>query len=83
MVLLAVLTSFYFCPIEFTCLPGVNTKMARAGFGWVLLVFRLARQGRSMIDSDFFHLSLWAALVSLAGFATAGWKDTYEYTYAT
>ena len=83
MVLLAVLTSFYFFPFEFTFLPGVNTKMAMAGFGLVLLVFRLARQGRSMIDSDFFHLSLWAALVSLAGFATAVWNDTYDYTYAT
>ena len=83
MVLTAVLTSFYFFPFEFSFLPGVNTKMAMAGFGLVLLAFRLARKQESRIDWDFFKLSLWAGAVSLIGFIAVVWNDTHDYTYAT
>lgn len=81
--LLSILTSFYFFPFEFVFFPGVNTKMALAGFGVVLLLFQLARQQKSVINRDFFHLSLIAGLVSLIGFFAVTWNDTYDYTYAT
>ncbi len=83
MVLTTILTSFYFFPFEFSFLPGVNTKMAMAGFGLVLLAFRLARKQESRIDWDFFKLSLWAGAVSLIGFIAVVWNDTHDYTYAT
>lgn len=83
MVLLTILTSFYFFPFEFTFLPGVNTKMAMAGFGVILLGIDLARKRQSLIDRDFFQLSLWAAAVSLIGFFAIVWNDTHDYTYAT
>lgn len=83
MVLLTILTSFYFFPFEFTFLPGINTKMAMAGFGLVLLAVQLARQGRSAVDRDLFQLVLWAGAVSLIGFFAVVWNDTHDYTYAT
>ena len=83
MVLLTILTSFYFFPFEFTFLPGINTKMAMAGFGVALLGIELARKRQSLIDRDFFQLSLWAAAVSLIGFFAVVWNDTHDYTYAT
>lgn len=81
--LLTILTSFYFFPFEFTFLPGINTKMAMAGFGVVLLGIDLARKRRSLIDRDFFQLSLWAAAVSLTGFLAVVLNDTLDYTYTT
>ncbi len=83
MVLLTILTSFYFFPFEFTFLSGVNTKMAMAGFGVILLGIDLARKRKSLIDRDFFQLSLWAAAVSLISFFAVVWNDTHDYTYAS
>lgn len=83
MVLLTILTSFYFFPFEFTFLPGINTKMAMAGIGLVILIIQLARGRKSIIDRDFFQLSLIAGLISLIGFFAVTWNDTYDYTYAT
>lgn len=83
MVLLTILTSFYFFPFEFTFLPGINTKMAMAGVGLVVLIVQLARGRNSIIDRDFFQLSLIAGLVSLIGFFAVTLNDTYDYTYAT
>lgn len=83
MVLLTILTSFYFFPFEFIFLSGINTKMAMAGIGLVILIIQLARGRKSIIDRDFFQLSLIAGLVSLIGFFAVTWNDTYDYTYAT
>ena len=80
---MTVLTSFYFFPFEFTFLPGINTKMAMAGFGLVLLAFQLARQRDSLINRDLFQLSLWAGLVSLIGLIAVTWNDTPDYEYAS
>lgn len=83
MVLLTILTSFYFFPFEFTFLPGVNTKMAMAGVGLILVIVQLARQGRSLINKDIFNLVIMAGVVSLIGFFSVIWNDTHDYTYAT
>ena len=83
MVLMTVLTSFYLFPFEFTFFPGVNTKMAMAGFGLILLAFQLARQRDSLINRDLFQLSLWAGLVSLIGLVAVAWNDTPDYEYAS
>lgn len=83
MALLAILTSFYFFPFEFTFLPGINTKMAMAGLGLVLLLVQLAQRQDSIINRDVFHLSLIAGGVSLIVFFAVTWNDTYDYTYAT
>ena len=52
-----VVTSFYFFPFEFTFLPGVNTKMAMAGLGLVILGIQLGKSRDSLIGKDFFVLS--------------------------
>lgn len=83
MILLVVLTSFYFFPFEFTFLPGINTKMAMAGFGLILLAIQLARQQQSIINKDFFVLSLFSGVVSLVGFVSAVVNGTTDYNYAS
>lgn len=83
MVILTILTSFYFFPFEFTFLPGANTKMVMAGVGLILLIVQLARQGQSFINKDIFNLAIMAGVVSLIGFFSVIWNDTPDYTYAT
>lgn len=80
---MGVMVSFYFFPIEFTFLPGVNTKMAMAGFGLVILIVQLARQRRPHIDEGIFRFSLIAILVSFIGLIAVTYNETHDYTYAT
>lgn len=83
MVITMVITSFYFFPFEFVFLPSVNTKMAMAAIGLVLLGVRMAQSRGAVLNKDFFTLSLWALGVSLAGFVAVVYNDTHDYTYVT
>lgn len=78
-----ILTSFYYFPIEFTILPGVNTKMAMAGFGLVVLAIQLASRRKGHIDERVFKYSLIAILVSFIGLIAVIYNETHDYTYAT
>lgn len=80
---MGILVSFYFFPIEFTILPGLNTKTAMAGFGLVLLILQMAQNRQSYIDKSIFIFSIIAIIVSLFGFAAATYNETPDYTYAT
>ena len=81
--IVGILTSFYFFPFEFAILPGANTKMILAGVSLVVLAFQLARGGRAVINRELFTLSILAGLVSLAGLASVTFNGTNDYTYAT
>lgn len=83
MVITMVITSFYFFPFEFVFLPGINTKMAMAAVGLVLLGVQMAQSRNAILNRDFFILSLWALGVSLAGFVAVVYNDTHDYTYAS
>lgn len=82
MFLMTILTSFYFFPFEFAILPGVNTKMAMAGFGLVLLGFMLVRKKEPLINRDIFLLSLLAGGVSLIGWISVTYNGTPDFAYA-
>lgn len=78
-----ILTSFYLFPFEFTFLPGVNTKMAMAGVGLVVLGFQLGRARNSIFSKDMVTISAYAILVSLIGFCAVAYNETRDYSYAT
>lgn len=78
-----IITSFYFFPFEFTFLPGVNTKMAMAGIGLVVLGFQLGKARNSLLNKDLMLLSGYALLVSLIGFISVTYNETRDYSYAT
>lgn len=78
-----IFTSFFFFPFEFVFLSGANTKMIMAGLGLVILGCDLARKRKSVIDKDFFVISLMAALVSLVGFIAVVINGTSDFTYAS
>lgn len=81
--IVGILTSFYFFPFEFAILPGANTKMILAGMSLVVLGIQLARGGRAAISRELFILSVLAGLVSLVGLVSVTYNSTYDYTYAT
>lgn len=81
--LMVVLTSFYFFPIEFTVLPGVNTKMAMAGFGLVVLAVQMALRRKPYVDEGILRYSVIAIVVSLFGLISITYNETHDYTYAT
>lgn len=78
-----ILTSFYFFPIETVFLPGVNTKMALAGFGLLILGKRLAQRRDAGINKDFFILSLLALGISLISLLTMTINNTPDASFLT
>ena len=77
------LTSFYFFPFEFTFLPGVNTKMAMAGVGLVLLGLQLGKARNQLFSKDMVTISAYALLVSLTSFIAVTLNETRDYTYVS
>lgn len=78
-----ILTSFYLFPFEFTFLPDVNTKMAMAGVGLVVLGFQLGRARNSIFSKDMVTISAYAILVSLTSFIAVTFNETRDYTYVS
>lgn len=62
-VLALIVASLYFFPVQFRFMPSVNSKMALAGLGLVILVFQLALNRKGLINKDIFLVSLFAAFV--------------------
>ena len=83
MLVVGIVTSFYFFPIEFTFLPGVNTKMALAGFSLLLLGIQLAQGKRASLDKYMFRLSAIAAVVSFIALIAITYNETPINTNAT
>lgn len=78
-----ILTSFYFFPFETVFLPGVNTKMALAGIGLLILGKRLAQRRDAGINKDFFMLSLLALGISLVSLLTMTINNTPDASFLT
>ena len=78
-----ILTSFYFFPFTFTFLPGVNTKMAMAGVGLVILGLQLGRARNSIFSKDMVTISLYALMVSFTSFIAVTLNETRDYTYVS
>lgn len=78
-----ILTSLYFFPFSFTFLPAVNTKMAMAGVGLVLVGLQLGRARNSVFSKDMVTISLYALMVSFTSFIAVTLNETRDYTYVS
>ena len=65
-----ILTSFAIFPIELVWFPGLTLKTAMAPLGLVMLLINFARQRRSVLDSGFLWVGIWAAAVSFISFVS-------------
>lgn len=79
--LVAIITSFYFFPFEFAFLPGINTKMAMAGLGLVVVGVSLAKRRNAGLDMDFVVIILLAAGISMASLLTIAWNGTNDKSF--
>lgn len=75
------ITDFYYFPIEFVFLPGVNTKMLLAGIGLVMFGFNLARYRMGQIDKGFLWLSLAALCVSFISYISIVINNTPDHSF--
>lgn len=82
-ILTGIIVSCYFFPFEFVFLPGVNTKMALAGLGLLVLGGQLAMKQEPIIRKDLMEFSFIAAIVSLIGLVSVTYNNTNDYTYVT
>ncbi|MCQ2163645.1 MAG: hypothetical protein MJZ04_00545 [Bacteroidales bacterium] len=82
-VCLVLLTSFFFFPINVTFLPSVNSKMALAAIGLVLLGLKLAKRSEARINQDFLIVVLFACGVSVASYFSIVLNGTPDTTYVS
>ncbi len=67
-IIILIITSLYlFFPFEPSFLPEMNTKMAMAGIGLVVLGFQLVKGNRVNIDKNLITIVALALIVSLIG----------------
>ena len=78
-----IITSFFFFPFEFTFLPGINTKMAMAAVGLLVLGVNMSKKRDSLIDKNFFVLSLLACGISLISYVSVAINGTSDFSYVT
>ena len=64
-------------------MPGINTKMAMAGIGLIVLIIQYAKKRNVNLDKDFMSIVVLAVIVSLIGFTAVTYNGTSDYTYAT
>ena len=81
--IVGILTSFYFFPFVSSLLPMANTKMVMALFGLIVLGLKLTRDKRAEIEKDILVLSLYAIGVSFIGLTSVILNDSRDYTYAS
>jgi hypothetical protein len=82
-ILSIILVSFYFFPIEFLAIPGINTKMVLAVLGLLVFGKELALKRNANMNKDFLILSLWAMGVSLISFVTMTINNTRDASFLT
>ena len=83
-VLVALFTSFYFFPFQFSFLPmGYNTKKVMAVVGLGILLVQLAKKSSFAWNKDIIFISVAAMVVSLIGLCSVVGNDTFDYTYAS
>jgi len=82
-ILVAIITSCYFFPFEFTFLSGVNTKLMLAAVGLPFLFFNMLQMKGIILSKELTFASLIAVLFSLIGFYSTDYNNTTDYAYAT
>lgn len=78
-----IVVSFYYFPIEFSFLPGLNTKMCLAVVGILLAVFNLIQKRTIKFPSNIVRIEALAIFVSVLGFVAVIANNTPDYAYAT
>lgn len=82
-IILGILMSLYYFPIELAYFPGFNSKMMLAVVGIILVARDWTRSIGAYIRTEVLTLTMWALLFSLICFFSVVYNHTTDYTYAT
>lgn len=82
-IVITIVTSLFFFPVNFTFFPSVNSKMALAGLGLIWFFIKIAEGNRAELAKDLFISSLLAISVSFAGLLSVLINNTSDMTYAS
>ena len=82
-IITGILVSFFYFPVEFVFLPGVNTKMMEAVLGLVCVAFEFRRRRSLDIPLELLQLFAIAAGVSLASLISVTINQTPDNTYVS
>lgn len=77
-----IVSSFYF-PVSINVLPGLNTKMALALVGCLIVAFQMGKRSLPTVDRQLFVISMWALSVSFITFVSMTYNETADNTYLT
>lgn len=80
--IVGILTSFYFFPFFSPLLPGLNTKMLMAVIGLLIGGVKILRSRTAGIDKTFFILSIYATVVSIVCAFAIIYNGTNDSAYA-
>lgn len=78
-----VFVSFFYFPVEFVFLPGINTKMMEAVLGLACLAFVLVRRRSLSVSRDFLILVITSAVVSVISLLSITINGTPDNAYVT
>lgn len=82
-VLLVVISSFYYFPCTFNALPGINTKMMVAFAGLVFFVWERSAHKIHTMRMDMVGVLVLGLLFSLAAYFSVVYNDTNERVFTT
>jgi hypothetical protein len=81
--LTGICVSFFYFPVEFVFLPGINTKMMEAVVGLACVAFELIRRRSLDVSRGFLLLVGAAAAVSIVSFLSITINQTPDTSYVT
>lgn len=79
--MLVILASCYFFPVEFLAFPGVNTKMILAAFSIPIIMLQFVYKGVATTGKDTFQLFIMAMIVSLICLFSVTYNGTDDHSY--
>jgi len=83
-VLIAIITSMFFFPFEFTFLRAANTKMILAVLGVMIFAWRSVGSKNGVVVSiEFFAASIIASIFSLIVFSSVTYNNTNDFAYTS
>ena len=81
--LTGILVSLFYFPVEFTFLPGINTKMMMGAIGIAFLLFSFIRKKEFSIPRSLLILLLISTAVSMISLISITYNDTPDTTYVS
>lgn len=82
-IVVTIVFSFYLFPVEFSILPGINSKMMLAMVGLIILLFQALERRELLIDKRVLGVFVFALLYSLVSYCSVVYNNTNQYVYAS